>query len=201
MPRIVSVVNTDAAKRAAGSTALSIEATARLVGHYQWIEMRLFEVMGGWVQTVDNLEVKHLLATQSQHHAWHAELWHQQLPDLRELAPEQLVVPPNDRLTTFVEALAEPGGADGATETLVGIYRVLVPRLVAAYSRHLEAASALTDGPTIRVLELVLRDEMDDWREGEILLQSLLLSSETVRSAAERQARLEILLVAAGGVT
>ena len=36
----------------------TVEESARRVGNYKWIEMRLFEVLGGWVATVPELDVK-----------------------------------------------------------------------------------------------------------------------------------------------
>ena len=69
-----------------------VEESARRVGHYKWIEMRLFEVLGGWVATVPELDVKLRLGTHCYHHAWHAELWHKRLPELREMNPERLTV-------------------------------------------------------------------------------------------------------------
>ena len=68
----------------------SVEESARRVGNYKWIEMRLFEVLGGWVATVPELDVKLRLGTHCYHHAWHAELWHKRLPELREMNPERL---------------------------------------------------------------------------------------------------------------
>ena len=60
----------------------TVEESAARVGHYKWIEMRLFEVLGGWVATVPELDVKMRLGTHTYHHAWHAELWHKRLPEL-----------------------------------------------------------------------------------------------------------------------
>ena len=68
----------------------SVEESARRVGNYKWIEMRLFEVLGGWVATVPELDVKLRLGTHCYHHAWHAELWHKRLPELREMNPDRL---------------------------------------------------------------------------------------------------------------
>ncbi|MET0882812.1 MAG: hypothetical protein ABWZ13_01565, partial [Acidimicrobiales bacterium] len=67
--------------------AFSVEETAARVGHYKWIEMRLFEVLGGWVATVPEIDVKLRLGTHCYHHAWHSELWHKRLPELREMNP------------------------------------------------------------------------------------------------------------------
>ena len=71
--------------------------------------MKLFEALGGWVATVPELDVKMRLGTHCYHHAWHAELWHKRLPELREMRPERLTVPPNDELVAFVNRLNRDG--------------------------------------------------------------------------------------------
>lgn len=180
--------------------AFSVEESARRIGHYKWIEMRLFEALGGWVATVPELDVKLRLGTHCYHHAWHAELWHKRLPELREMNPDRLTVPPNEAMVAFVEALTEPEGPAETIEKLVGVYRVLIPAKVAAYTYHRNNSSPITDAPTIRSLGLILSDEMDDWRDGEMLLQSLVETHEEVRRAAAHQARLQELLLAAGGI-
>ena len=105
----------------------TVEESARRVGNYKWIEMRLFEVLGGWVATVPELDVKLRLGTHCYHHAWHAELWHKRLPELREMNPERLTAPPNDELVAFVDAMTEPEAPELTIEKLVGVYRVLHP--------------------------------------------------------------------------
>jgi hypothetical protein len=180
--------------------AFTVEETARRVGHYKWIEMRLFEALGGWVATVPELDVKMRLGTHCYKHAWHSELWHKRLPELREMNPERLTKPANDAVVVFMDTLTEPEAADQTIEKLVGVYRVLIPHKIAAYTFHLNNTSTITDAPTIRSLKLVLNDEFEDWRDGEMLIQSLLETEAEVRRAAEHQARLETLLLAAGGI-
>jgi len=180
--------------------AFTVEETARRVGHYKWVEMRLFETLGGWVATVPELDVKMRLGTHCYKHAWHSELWHKRLPELREMNPERLTQPANDELVAFMDALAQPEAPDQTIEKLVGVYRVLIPHKIAAYTYHLNNTSTITDAPTIRSLKLVLNDEFEDWRDGEMLIQSLLESEEEVRRAADHQARLELLMIKAGGV-
>jgi hypothetical protein len=97
-------------------------------------------------------------------------------------------------------AMTEPEAPELTIEKLVGVYRVLIPHKVAAYTYHLNNTSTITDAPTIRSLRLALADEMDDWRDGEMLVQSLLDSEEEVLRAAAHQGRLESLMVAAGGI-
>jgi hypothetical protein len=178
----------------------TVEQTAARVGHYKWIEMRIFELLGGWVATIGELGVKLRLGTHCYHHAFHAELWHKRLPELREMNPERLTRPPNPELEALVKALGEPEGADQTIEKLVGLYRVLLPHLIAAYTFHLNNASQLSDGPTIRSLNFCLLDDIEEWREGEMMVQSLVTSTEGIDRAAIRQAELAKLMLAAGGV-
>ena len=35
-----------------------VEETAKRVGHYKWVELKLFEALGGWVATVPELDIK-----------------------------------------------------------------------------------------------------------------------------------------------
>ena len=179
----------------------TVEESARRVGNYKWIEMRLFEALGGWVATVPELDVKLRLGTHCYHHAWHAELWHKRLPELREMNPERLTMPANDQIVAFMDALTEPTDPMQTIEKLVGVYRVLIPHKIAAYTYHRNNTSTITDAPTIRSLEFALKDEFDDWRDGEMLLQSLILKPDDVARAAARQQHLETLMVAAGGIT
>ena len=181
--------------------AFGVEESARRVGHYKWIEMRLFEALGGWVATVPELDVKLVLGRQCYHHAWHAELWNKRLPELREMNTERLTEPANDEMVAFVDALREPEAPELTIEKLVGVYRVLLPRKIAAYTFHMNATGRITDAPTIRSLNFVLQDELEDWREGEMLLQSLIYTPEHVERAARRQQELEELMLRAGGIT
>lgn len=175
--------------------------TARRVGRYQWFGMRLFEVLGGWAATVPEPGVKLQFGSQAPHHAWHAELWQGLLPTAHEVRPEQFLVPPDDELTALVEALTAPTDAAHTIEKLAGVYRVVLPHLIATHTSHLERTSSVTDAPTARCLRLVLADELDDWRAGEMLLQSLIVSPADIDRARASQAGLEKLLLAAGGIT
>jgi len=177
-----------------------VEETARRVGNYKWIEMRLFEVLGGWVATVPELDVKIRLGAHCYKHAWHAELWNKRLPELREMNTERLTLPANDTVVAFIDAMCEPESPDQTIEKLVGVYRVLIPHKIAAYTYHLNGTSTVTDAPTIRSLNFVLGDEFDDWRDGEMMIQSLIETADEVKRAAAHQARLERLLVDAGGI-
>ena len=178
----------------------SVEESARRVGNYKWAEMRLFEALGGWVATVPELDVKMVLGRHTYHHAWHSELWHKRLPELREMNPERLTVPANDDFAAFVDAVREPEAPELTIEKLVGVYRVLIPHKIAAYTYHLNNTSSITDAPTQRSLGFILQDEHADWTEGEMVLQSLIETEEEVDRAARRQVEIEKLVLKAGGI-
>ncbi|MEA3055626.1 MAG: hypothetical protein QOD30_1058 [Actinomycetota bacterium] len=179
--------------------AFTVDETARRVGHYKWIEMKLFEALGGWIATVPELDVKMRLGTHCYHHAWHADLWNKRLPELREMNTDRLTAPP-DGMEAFVAAMTEPEDQDLTIEKLVGVYRVLIPHKIAAYTFHLNNTSTITDAPTIRTLKLALQDEFEDWRDGEMIIQSLIETDDEVERAAAHQVKLEKLMLAAGGI-
>jgi len=176
------------------AVAESIEESGRRIGHHAWIEMRLFETVGGWVASVPELEAKPVLAAQSHHHAWHAELWHGLLPSLPGVRTADLIAPADDAAQTLVDALAAPPGEGGTVDRLVGLYRVTLPALVATYTDHLDRTSPVADGPTIRALRLVLADEEDDRRAGDALLDALLTGPDERARADAREAELRALV-------
>ena len=178
----------------------TLDAQARHTGHCCWVEMRAFELLGAWSASVPEPEVKAMVATHSRQRAWHAELWHDLLPTAGDGGIEGFITPANPGVEAFVEALAQPEAPERTIEKLAGAYRVLTPRTVAAYTEQLADASPITDGPAIRALRLVLADQVEHWREGEAMLQALLRSGRDVDRAAGHQARLEALLVEAGGL-
>jgi len=178
----------------------TLEETARRVGAYRWVELRLFELMGAWMTTVPELEVKLTLGAQCAHHAWHAGLWLERLPATAGLTVEGLSVPATGAVAELVDAVGRPVDPGLTIEKLVGVYRVLLPRMIAAYSFHLDHTSVVADAPVMRSLRFALGDELEDWRAGEALLQSLIGSDGDARRAASRQAELEVLAVRAGGI-
>src|SRR6266513_1693098 len=97
----------------------SVEESARRVGNYKWVEMRLFEALGGWVATVPEMDVKIRLGTHCYKHAWHSELWHKRLPELREMMLQSVSRTPEDAelaaaRTRHLEALmVKAGGIAG----------------------------------------------------------------------------------------
>jgi hypothetical protein len=114
--------------------------------------------------------------------------------------PERLTQPPNEAFETFMEAVRDPEAPELTIEKLVGVYRALIPRFIGVYTYHLNGTSRITDAPTIRSLTFILQDEFEDWRDGEMLLQSLIDTPEKIERAARRQQQLEELYLVSGGI-
>jgi len=192
-------------ERPEGPGFFTSRQTAIRIGHYKWLEMKIFELLGGWVAMVPELDVKVTLGTHCHDHALHAELWHKRLPELGELKPELLTVAPHQSVVEVFDWFGQPGepSSDGCDDTitkLAGLYRVLIPGLVGAYTYHLNRVSRLGDAPTKRILELCLHDDMEHWRQGEMMLQFMTTSSELVHAACSAQLKISTLLLKAEGI-
>lgn len=185
-------------------TQLTLEETAERVGAYVWIEARLFEILGGWVQVVPEPEAKEFLAEQSQHHAWHMELWRERLPRLREMDVVALVRPFDPAIESLMEKLRNPMNQDSTVVKLSGVYRVVLPWLVGAYSRHRARCARAADRPIERVLDLVVADELEDRRRAEMLIQTLVHGApdptEAVKNLHYHAVTLETILAEMAGI-
>jgi hypothetical protein len=193
----------DAADRAgADGSVLTLGVTAALVGEYRWIEGALYATLGSWVVDMPLPAVQLQVDAQSMRHAWHAELWAERLPVLAGVDAERLSVAsrPTQALLAALGGDDLPGGEGppGALPRLAALYRVVLPRLVTTYDRHLGVTSPITDGPVARALRLVLNDEVDDWRTGERLVQRLVTRPHDVEAVYRFQQHLESVVVAAG---
>jgi hypothetical protein len=135
---------------------MTIDESARRLGHIVWAERRLFELLGGWVTTTPEAPVKLALARRSRHHAAHAETVEVVLPDTRDHDPATLVAAADPaEAARFAELAARVG--TGAR--LAALVEDLLPERLAASEAFLAAAAAVRDGPAVRALIFVLAEE------------------------------------------
>ncbi len=168
--------------------ALTLEDSARLAGGHCWLEGRLFEVLGGWVESTPEPAVKLLFDRHSGHHAWRAGQWWDRLPVLADVDRATLVAANPASLPEVLQSMA---AAPAAVGRLAGAYRFALPRLWNRYARHLALASPTSDGSSMRTLRMAMADVEADWRDGEVLLQDMLRDPDQVRGAADTVAGLE----------
>jgi hypothetical protein len=177
----------------------TVEESVERIVHYKWVEQHLSAALGGWVATIPELDVKAMLGPHCYQHAWHADLWRLRLPELRE-ANEDRAEPANDGVVKFMDELTSPDDADMTIEKLVGIYRVLVPHLLAVYTFHSKVTSDIVDAPTVRILQFMLADNHTQFVEGEMMIQDLARTPELRERAGKWQTHLDVLLARSGGI-
>lgn len=173
---------------------LTLEHAATVAGHARWLETRLFEVVGKWAEVEPDPGVKAMLASQSLHHAWHAEVWRDRLPRVPHLDAEALTVPAGPRVVALVDGLAATTGRGQTVERLVALARVVLPGLLRAYGERLVSAHPLADAPTVRWLRHVVADETTAVAEAAARLGTLLGGSG--RELADRAAAHEAAMAA-----
>lgn len=179
-----------------GDGWLSLAQVAERFGAYRWAERRLFELTGAWAAEATSPDARIHLDVVSGQHGWHAELWAARLPVLDGADHDALTRPAGPVMGPLFDELARP---QATVARLAALHRVVLPRLLVTYARHLERATAAADAPAVRVLRLVRRDELEAWQAGEALLEQLMARPEDAAAAAAVQARLEATVVAAWG--
>jgi hypothetical protein len=168
--------------------ATNLEESARRAGTHQWAESRLFEILGGWVATTPEPEVKVMFERHGSHCAWRATQWWDRLPVLADVERSSLCIAPPGPAAPVLERLAT---LEGTVERMAATYRLALPRLWAAYEGHRRAVGEVADSSTGRTLGIVSSDLAADWHEGEVQLQVLLSDASRVRAAAGAVSTLE----------
>ena len=136
-------------------TVLDMQENARRLGHQRWLHLQLFELLGGWAADTPEAHLRQVFAAHCHHHAWHAQLIADRLPKIDELDTETLTVPADASVQQMV---AQARAAATTADRVALVYGTIHPRLISELAAHLHAVDPRTDGPTARVLTLVLRD-------------------------------------------
>jgi len=135
-----------------------------------------------------------MLARHARQHAWHAEVWRDRLPELREVDVEALVVSPGGGIDEVLDRIDAALPDLGAAAIAAGWYRTVLPYLVVRSDRFAGRLSEVSDAPIRRWLGFVASDEVAAWREGEALVRSMLLNGTDLDEALTFHGELERLL-------
>jgi hypothetical protein len=167
-------------------------ARARTIGHWAWTERRVFECFGAWAGSTPEPAAAVCFGEMSRRHGWHAELWVDRLPELASIDAESLVVPSGAATEALLDALADDGDPS-ALRRLSAAYRVLLPLLVTQYRTALATVSTASEPSLGRWLDIVLRDDLEEWSRGQSLLVAIVVDEAAVHAAAARQLELDLL--------
>lgn len=173
---------------------LSDDEGARRVRAFRQIEQRLGALLEEWAGTVGEAHLQTTLKRHARHAEWHASLLANSLSD-----SDGSEAADND-VASFLDAIAAPAGSGETIEFLTGVYRVLIPRLISAYTYYQRAIGTENSDADWRWLDMILKDHFDAIRDGELSLQSLLAGDGEVERSASRKAELETHMVKTGGL-
>ena len=178
---------------------LSAEESARRVRTLAAVEERAAQLLEAFAPSMAEPHAQATLARHAKHHAFHVEILRDRVADASGAEGDTIE---DADVAAFVDAVAEPKDASQAIELLTGVYRVLVPRAITAYTYLLTALGSDAADADERWYQLILRDLHDGIRDGELLLQNLLgpEGEAGVRRSADRRAQLETLILKAGGL-
>jgi hypothetical protein len=174
---------------------LSDPEGARRVAIFAAVERRQAELLDDWATTVTEPHIATILERHARHARWHADVWQQQVADGANANGAS-----DPDLAAFLDKVADAKGAEQTIEFLTGIYRVLIPRKVTAYTYYQRAIGTENTDADTRWIDFILKDELDAIRDGELALQTLLADANDVERSAQRRVELETLMVKTGGL-
>lgn len=122
---------------------------ARVCGSLQWVTGRLFELLGGWVERVDDPTEAVWLAALSRHLGLHVAAFAEIMPDAVLLANECAVVPAVPALAEALRELAD-------TSDPVGVAAALTSQLTRECSVVLNGCVSHADGSLQRAVEFLM---------------------------------------------
>lgn len=171
----------------------TLQQAVTRIGGYVWLETALFETLGEWARdgSVEDPAVARMVATHSHHHAWHADLWRDRQPVPPGTPADRLVPRPPPAAAAAIDAIRALGST---VERLVGVYAVLLPRMITDYRALRSTVDPLVDEPTARVLDLVVRDDDDHVAAGTAAIDRLLTTPELTALASSARQQVESAL-------
>ncbi len=157
------------------------ESVERMAAYCR-VEQMLFGLLGSWSVEVEVPAAKLALLTAADHSAWRAKRWFEMLPTAPP-GPDAFLTPTSVERDVFALVADLVGTSQGAR--MVVTYNHLLPGLRDAMSSHLEATTAVADGPVRRLLRIALTDISTDLGDG-VGPMELVLASGQERASAER---------------
>jgi uncharacterized ferritin-like protein (DUF455 family) len=149
---------------------MRVKEGAGRLAKYRYLEIQIVELMGGWVESIPEAEVKVSFGRQIYQDVVHADVIGKRLPELKARQVRYHAIAPSDG---FVAILEKIWYAKHTPQRLAALYRVLKPGLVDALTEHLSSIGLPEDEPTERILRSIIEAERDDIEWGEKVIAKL----------------------------
>ena len=131
---------------------MTITELARRIARWRALEYAAARALGEWIPVVDPPGLRPVLAAWAEHFAWHVNLWDDRTPEV--IGVDLLGDLPAGGSTTVADVDVAAG--------VDGLIPILMTEVWEPLIDELSGVAAVTDprldGPTIRVVELVLAD-------------------------------------------
>jgi hypothetical protein len=173
--------------------------TAVILKRFFFIEESLIRSTAGWVPATAPLLLKTEYAAMMWQDAKTAEDMRQRVFELRY--PSRLMSKEGEE--RLVKLVDEARNAPGALAFFYSLLTVFKPALMHAYQQYLDLADVISDGPSIRFMQLALQEKqrqiqmLDAFKPDMLAAHSEQDELEAINWAAELQARLDAL----GGIS
>jgi hypothetical protein len=178
---------------------LTVKERGQFVATMRYVHVWLMETLAAWVPTTPEMEVKLLFGEHIWDAAQHADALGKRTFELR--LPLQHSVRPADG---YVDFLADVAALTPTAQRLAAVYDVVLPALVVRYQRYQERTDALSDAPTIRILERFYADATRMIEGGRALREERpevkLTDGTWIAALRDREAALDLVAAPAGAV-
>jgi hypothetical protein len=177
---------------------LTVKERGQFVATMRYVQVWLMETLAAWVPTTPEMEVKLLLGEHIWDVAQHADTLGKRTFELR--LPLQHSLRPVD---AYLDFLAEIAAISPTPQRIAAVYDVLLPALAARYRHYLDQTDALSDAPTVRLLERDLADTTRMVEASRALRHELpslqLADQEWAKALAAREAAIDRLVAPSPG--
>jgi len=151
-----------------------------------FLERRCMEILAAWIWNTPDLDSKLSFGLHSYEDAAHADLCFHRQKELQPGLPSYGWKPRPLALETLDLVCREVAQATSLPCKLSGLYGSLKPWLLRQYEEHLQSADPILEGPTLRILEGIIREESLQISLGKKWLEQQVERDANAREKAEQ---------------
>ena len=180
---------------AAPPVALDIDTNRRLLNRYRFIEHEILVLLAGWLPKAATFELKCELGRSIWESALHVNAFYLRLREVQSPAFQK----PDD--PALVALMAELPHAPGEFALALGLYRVVVPSLIAALEEHETATFPNSDLPSVHAIKHTLLDLRGQLARVRPLLARAERAGKITPAVRAWEKYIRALLASAGGAS